>query len=127
MNIYYQSSLLTNIEKQLKKIILTLKTIIMKKKFLLKRIYTECPGENFLIKQEAWSTKIGRFFGIPLARALAKSPIQIHPNIISILSVPFAVLAGFFFFKNMLIYGAILFFINAPFRAVTILGSSGNF
>ena len=84
----------------------------MKKKPLLKRIYTERPGEDFLIKQEAWSTKIGRIFGIPLARALAKSPIRIHPNIISILSIPFAVLAGFFFFKNMLIYGAIFFFIS---------------
>lgn len=63
-------------------------------------------------KREEWAVKIGRIFGTPLAKGIACLPIKIHPNIITLLSLLFAIIAAFFFFNNQLIYGAIFFFIS---------------
>ena len=63
-------------------------------------------------KREEWAVKFVRLFGTPLAKGISLLPVKIHPNIITILSFPFAILAGFYFFNNQLIYGAIFFFIS---------------
>jgi phosphatidylglycerophosphate synthase len=75
-----------------------------------KSIYSDQNGNNLLAYPEPWSVKIFRFFAIPLAKGLAK--IKVHPNVITILTIPFAFVAAFFFFNNMLIYGAVFFFIS---------------
>lgn len=62
--------------------------------------------------REAWSSKIGRLLGMPLARLLADSRFDINPNVITILTIPVSVLAGICFFYNLLIIGAIFYFIN---------------
>jgi phosphatidylglycerophosphate synthase len=77
----------------------------------IKNIYREKEGEHFIKKCEPWSvTFIGRIFGIPLARAFAK--LNLHPNVITIFTIPFAFLAGVAFFYNHLILGAVLYFIS---------------
>jgi len=63
-------------------------------------------------KREEWAVKIVRFFGNPLAKGIARLPVKIHPNVITLLSLPFAIIAAFFFFSNQLIYGAVFFFIS---------------
>ena len=67
---------------------------------------------RYAIKREEWAVKIGRLFGTPLAKGIARLPVKIHPNIITLLSLPFALLAAFYFFNNQLILGAIFFFIS---------------
>jgi phosphatidylglycerophosphate synthase len=86
----------------------------MRKKLTrIKKIYQEKEGENFIQKSESISiVLIGRFFGIPLARLITKIPFKIHPNIITIFSFIFAILAGYCFFQNLLIIGSILYLIN---------------
>jgi len=82
-------------------------------KSFINNIYTEKEGEHFLYKSEPWTlVYIGRVFAIPLARAIAKLPIKIHPNILTIITVPFSLIAGISFFKNMLILGAVFYFIS---------------
>ena len=82
-------------------------------KSFIRNIYSERKSEHFLYKSEPWSVLIfGRVFSIPLARAITKLPAKIHPNVITILTVPFALLAGICFFKGMLVYGAIFFLIS---------------
>ena len=83
-----------------------------KKESLLYRLYSEDGKITYFNKKEAWSVKIGRFFGMPLARLLASLPFKVNPCIITILTIPFAILAGFCFFKNLLIYGAIFYLIS---------------
>jgi phosphatidylglycerophosphate synthase len=84
-----------------------------KKQSRIKNIYQEQEGEHFLKESESIGVVlIGRFFGIPLARLIAKIPFKIHPNIITIFSFIFAVLAGYCFFENLLILGAFLYLIN---------------
>lgn len=79
----------------------------------LKNIYDEQEGEHFLKKSESISVVfIGRFFGIPIARAITKLPFKIHPNIITIFSFFFVILAGFCFFHNLLVFGAVFYLIN---------------
>lgn len=84
-----------------------------KLKLSIKNIYIEGAGEHFLKKSEQMSiVYIGRVFGIPLARAVSKLPFKIHPNIITIFSFFFALLAGFCFFHNLLVFGAVFYLIN---------------
>ena len=80
---------------------------------------THSKKENKIIdkKREEWAVKIVRIFGTPLAKGIARFPIKIHPNVISIFSLLFAVIAAFFFFNNQLIKGAIFFFISYVFDA----------
>lgn len=76
----------------------------------IKSLYFDQVGKNLLKTRESWSLKIFRIFAIPSAKLLAKT--SIHPNIITVLTIPFAFIAAFFFFKDMLIYGAFFFFIS---------------
>lgn len=64
------------------------------------------------MKREEWAIKIGRLFGTPLAKAISKLPFNVTPNAISVISLIPAILAGYCFFTNQLIYGAILFWIS---------------
>jgi len=64
------------------------------------------------LKREEWTVKIGRLFGSPLAKAISKLPFNVTPNAISVISLMPAILAGYCFFTNQLICGAILFFIS---------------
>jgi len=66
-------------------------------------------------KKEEWAVKIGRIFGTPLAKGIARLPVKIHPNIITLSSLFFALIAAYFFFNNQLIYGAIFFFTSYVF------------
>jgi phosphatidylglycerophosphate synthase len=80
---------------------------------LIENIYSERPSEHFKHKSEPWSVVfIGRIFGVPLARAIAWLPFKIHPNVLTILTVPISFIAGFCFFNNLLIWGAIFYFIG---------------
>lgn len=84
-----------------------------KLKLSIESIYSEGEGEHFLNKSEQISlVYIGRIFGIPLARAISNLPFKIHPNIITIFSFLFALFAGFCFFHNLLIFGAVFYLIN---------------
>lgn len=83
-----------------------------KLKIYIKNIYAEKENQHFLKKREEWAVKIGRLFGTPIARAIANLPIKIHPNVVTLLSIPFAILAAFSFFNNRLVVGAIFFFIS---------------
>ena len=83
-----------------------------KSKSIINKIYSEKKGEHFIKEKEEWSVKIGRLFGIPLARAINALPVRIHPNIISIISLILALEAAYLFFNNKLIVGAIFFFIS---------------
>ena len=73
-------------------------------------IYIDKNGVNLLKKCSPWTVKIFRIISIPFARLLSKT--NIHPNVITLLTIPFACTAAFFFFKNMLVYGAFFFFIS---------------
>lgn len=68
-------------------------------------------------KREEWAVKIVRIFGTPLAKGIARLPVKVHPNVVTVFSLLFAVIAAFFFFNNQLIYGAIFFFISYVFDA----------
>lgn len=83
-----------------------------KKDSLLHRLYSENDKVTFSSRPEAWSVKIGRFFGMPLARGLASLPFKVNPSIITGLTIPFALIAAYCFYKNLLIYGAIFFLIS---------------
>jgi phosphatidylglycerophosphate synthase len=66
-------------------------------------------------KREEWAVKIVRIFGTPLAKGIAHLPVKVHPNVVTVFSLLFAIIAAFFFFNNQLIYGAIFFFISYVF------------
>lgn len=61
---------------------------------------------------EAWTGRLGRVFGIPLAIAISKLPYKVTPNMISVVSLIPAIFAGYFFFVNQLVFGAILFWVS---------------
>lgn len=73
--------------------------------------------ENQSVKKgsEEWAVKIVRIFGTPLAKGIARLPVKVHPNVVTVFSLLFAIIAAFFFFNNQLIYGAIFFFISYVF------------
>jgi phosphatidylglycerophosphate synthase len=77
-----------------------------------KKLYTKKEDEQYIKKKEEWAVKIGRIFGTPLAKGIARLPVKIHPNVITLFSLFFALIAAYFFFNNQLIYGAIFFFIS---------------
>ena len=84
-------------------------------KSIINKIYSENKGEHFIKEKEEWAVKIGRFFGIPLARVIKALPVKIHPNIVSVISLIFALFAAYYFFNNKLIVGAIFFLISYVF------------
>jgi len=78
---------------------------------IIRKIYSEKKGEKFIKKSEPWSVLlIGRVFGTPLARLFAK--IGLKPNHVTIFTVPFSFIAGYFFFTNRLYLGALFYFIG---------------
>jgi phosphatidylglycerophosphate synthase len=80
---------------------------------IIKNIYSEKKGEHFKHKSEPWSVVfIGRVFGIPIARGITKLPFKVHPNVLTFITVPISLIAGICFFKNLLIFGAFLYFIG---------------
>ncbi len=83
-----------------------------KPKTNIKKTDSQKKNKNINKKREEWTVKLVRIFGTPLAKGIALLPVKIHPNVITILSFPFAILAGFYFFNNQLIYGAIFFLIS---------------
>lgn len=79
----------------------------------IKKIYTEQDDENFIPKRDCLVTIIWHnIIGIPIIRLMQKLQLKFHPNLITIFSLPFGLLAGYFFFINQLLYGAIFFAIN---------------
>ena len=77
----------------------------------IKKIYTQQPNENF-IKEDAWAPIIlSDPVSIPLARLLSRIK-RIHPNHITLLTVPFAFTAAYMFMKGELIYGALFYWLN---------------
>jgi phosphatidylglycerophosphate synthase len=87
-----------------------------KKGSLIKKIYSERKGENFIKKSEPWTVVfIGRIFGTPIARFFAR--FKIKPNTVTLLTVPFSFLAGICFFYGFLNYwylvlGSFFYFIG---------------
>ena len=80
---------------------------------IIKDVYSERKGEHFKHKSEPWSVVfIGRVFGVPIARAIARLPFKVHPNVLTIITVPLSLIACFYFFKNLLILGAIFYFMG---------------
>ena len=77
----------------------------------IKKIYTQQPNENF-IKEDAWAPiLLSDPVSIPLARLLSRIK-RIHPNHITLLTVPFAFIAAYMFIKGELIYGALFYWLN---------------
>ena len=78
---------------------------------LFKKVYTQQPNENFL-KEDAWAPiLLSDPISIPLARFLSKFR-RIHPNHITLLSIPFAFAAAYMFMTGELAYGAIFYWLN---------------
>lgn len=86
----------------------------MKKvKEIIKNIYTEGPNEDFIKKKDSWTViLLGGILSIPLVRLITKIKIKIHPNVITILTIPFALIAAISFAYGKLVLGAIFFFLN---------------
>jgi phosphatidylglycerophosphate synthase len=83
-----------------------------KKKALIRRIYTEGPGEDFIKKKDSWTSIIfSDPFSIPLARFLSKFK-RINPNHITIIALIPAFIAMYFFIRGQLVYGAFFFLLN---------------
>ncbi len=81
----------------------------------IKKTHAKKENKQLAKKREEWAVKIPRFFGTPLARVIAYLPVKIHPNVITLFSLFFSIMAAFFFFNNQLILGAIFFFISYVF------------
>jgi len=87
-----------------------------KLKSSIKNVYSEKDGEDFIKDKESITVMyIGRGIGVPFAKAIKKLPFNIHPNVLTIFSFLFAILAAFCFFENWLIIGAVLYLINFVF------------
>ena len=70
-----------------------------KSKPYIKKTYSKKETHNINKKSEEWTVKIFRNFGTPVAKGIARLPVKIHPNTVSLLSLLFAIIAGFFFFN----------------------------
>ena len=78
----------------------------------LRKVYGQSSGENFLKKNDFLVSMIfDRPVSIPIVRLMQRLNFRVNPSIISLLSLPFALLAGFMFFNNQLIIGAIWYYI----------------
>jgi len=86
-----------------------------KPKAYIKKPRSKKENQSINKKREEWAVKIVRIFGTPLAKGIARLPIKIHPNVITLFSLLFAITAAFFFFNNQLTHGAIFFFISYVF------------
>ena len=86
-----------------------------KPKSYVKKPRSKKENKSINKKREEWAVKIVRIFGTPLAKGIARLPVKVHPNVVTVFSLLFAIIAAFFFFNNQLIYGAIFFFISYVF------------
>jgi len=86
-----------------------------KPKSYVKKPRSRTKNQSINKKREEWALKIVRIFGTPLAKGIARLPVKVHPNVVTIFSLLFAIIAAFFFFNNQLVYGAIFFFISYVF------------
>ena len=66
-------------------------------------------------KREEWTLKLGRPLGTPLAKGIAKLPIKIHPNVVTVFSLILILIAAFNFFKGWLLLGAIFYYVGYVF------------
>lgn len=77
----------------------------------IKKIYSDNPDEPF-IGRDSLICKITVFWlAMPIIRLMQRLKIKISPNIITITSIAFILLAGYLFFINELLFGAICYFI----------------
>jgi len=84
---------------------------MVKKESIIKRIYSEHKGEKFIKKSEAWTVVFfGRVFGTPLARLFAW--LKVKPNHITVFTIPLSFIAGYFFYNNQLVLGALFYFLG---------------
>ena len=78
----------------------------------LRGVYGERPSENFLKKNDFLASILfDRPVSIPIVRLMQRLNFKVHPNIISLLSLPFALSASLMFFNNQLIIGAICYYV----------------
>ena len=86
---------------------------MLRMKKIIKNIYTEGPNEDFIKKKDSWAViLLGGILSIPLVRLITKLKIKIHPNVITILTIPFVFLAAISFAYGKLVLGAIFFFLK---------------
>jgi len=72
-------------------------------KSYIKNVYSNRKGENFIPEKEDWTAIVfGRIIAIPIVRGLVKLPIKLSPNVFTYLTIPFALIAAYFFFNNLL-------------------------
>lgn len=63
-------------------------------------------------KRVEWTIKLGRPLGTPLAKGIAKLPIKIHPNYVTLVSLILILIAAYCFFRNLLLFGAIFYYVG---------------
>lgn len=87
----------------------------MSKKSYISNIYKPKPEEQIFksdIPYEYFPViKIGLIFSMPLLRLLQKINIKFHPSILSFGNLFSCITAGIFFSQNLLLFGALFFFI----------------
>ena len=78
----------------------------------ISKIYNESAGEHFLKKNDFLvSLLFDRPITVPIVRLMQKLDLKVHPSLMSLMSLPFALLAGFLFFNNKLVVGAMFYLI----------------
>jgi len=78
----------------------------------IRNIYTERPGESFIGNNVDLAAFIFTLpFAIPIIRLMQKLNLKIHPNVITLASLPVALAAAYFFFSDKLLIGALCYFI----------------
>lgn len=78
----------------------------------IRKLYNENPDENFLKKNDFLvSVLFDRPITVPIVRLMQKLKLKVHPNTISLMSLPFALLASFLFFNNKLVVGAVFYLV----------------
>ena len=78
----------------------------------IRKVYNENPDEDFLKKNDFLvSILFDRPITVPIIRLMQKLKLKVHPNTISLMSLPFALLASFMFFNNKLVIGAVFYLV----------------
>jgi len=79
----------------------------------IQQIYKEQNGEQFIRKNDSI---VGLYFhnivGLPLIRLMQKLKLHFSPNVITIVTLIFGLIAGYCFFMGQLIYGMVFFVLN---------------
>lgn len=78
----------------------------------IRKVYNENSDEDFLKKNDFLvSILFDRPITVPIIRLMQKLKLKVHPNTISLMSLPFALLASFLFFNNKLVVGATFYLV----------------